>query len=325
MILAFDDACWSRPNDDWNRTLTELLISVKGQEQHALLAAPTAMLSWCDQYLHLYKDYFRSRLSAAQPRANALTIQISPTGAPTVNTSPPWKLDAKAALDIVKKPLELVLENDSSDLLFISASLRAFSRWQSQGWIAPIMGGGSAMTAKINTVSADHAKPWRTFFLFDSDRLHPNELTSSWTPPSGDGCQGYNFEVACALLPPRRWHRLERRSIENYLPPAVLSPIDPVLTTTLYGPSVGQMAHYFNMKKGLDGDRLASNGVPNHVRWARSQGFWSNLPSTEYTPLQGGFGSKVSSNFSNVPANHPWPLDVIAEIDALADALQDAM
>ncbi len=325
MILDFDDACWSHEDDGWRCSLVELLVIVKLHDQHAVLADPAVMLPWCAEHLSLFADYFRTRLAVAQPRANALKIRVSPTGVPAVAGHPPWGLNAEATRDVVRHPLRLVLENDRADKLFVEATVPRFAAWCAKGWIQPEMGGGSTMKARIVLASAHALDRWRTFFMFDSDRLHPNELAAGWIPPRRDGCQGYDFEVACASMPRDRWHRLLRRSIENYLPSVVLQPLKRTTTACLVSPAVGSMAHYYHMKEGLSGDGVSPVNPKKVVRAARSQGFWTSLPSADVADLKAGFGSKVSNEFNKVPQHHPWPADVIAEMTALADALQDAM
>lgn len=325
MTLDFDDTCWSHSDADWLRSLLELLVLSVMHEQHFLLANPGAMLPWCTNYLHLYVDYFKTRLASAQPRAKSLKIQISPNGASAVAGMPPWHLTARAAGDLVRHPLQLVLENDMSDRRFLESTLPAFSVWQERRWITAAMGGGSEMEKKIKTTSNDVVGRWRTFYLFDSDRLHPSELNDGWQPPTGDGCQGYKFESACLNMPEGRWHRLNRRSIENYLPQSVLTAVNALATSVLFGQSVGKMAHYYNLKKGLAGDGVYPADQCKNVRASRSQGFWSSLPQSDIDALQNGFGSSISNEFNNVPAYHSWPDDVIDEMNALADALQDAI
>lgn len=325
MIISFDDTCWSHQDEDWARGLIEVLVLLAMRQQHALLADPDVMLPWCRDHLNLHVDYFRTRLASAQYRTNAITINISPTGASSVTSAPPWNLTANAARDLVNVPLRLVLENDQSDQMFVASTIPSFSNWCASGWISPAMGGGSAMEKDIAVTTTHVVARWRTFYLFDSDRLHPGELITGWGPPGGDGCQGHNFEVACADLPPARWHRLRRRSIENYLPQVVLNAANPATTSTLFSTSVGAMAHFYNLKKGLAGDGVSPPDPKKSVRASRCQGFWTSLPTAEIAALESGFGPKVSSAFQNVPAHHPWPADVIAEMDDLAAALQDAI
>ena len=325
MILDFNDACWSHSEADWQRSLIEMLLLAKRHAQHAVLAAPAKMLPWCELQLPLFADYFKTRLTSAQPRANALKIVISPTGATSPIGVPPWELTAEAACAIVSRPLRLVLENDESDRRFLASTVPSFSNWCDRNWVETVMGGGSSMGATIGFASEDVVGRWRTFFMFDSDRLHPSELAPGWTPPGGDGCQGHTFEVLCSGMPRERWHRLERRSIENYLPASVLSPLGADLATTLFGVAIGVMAHYYNIKKGLRGDGVSPVDPKKTVRAARSQSFWTSLPPADVATLEPGFGTNIASEFANVPAHHPWPVTVVSEMNALADALQDAM
>lgn len=325
MIVEFDDSCWSHTNVDWHRGLIELLMLVKRHAVHAVIASPHKMLPWCETHLPLFADYFKTRLTSAQPRTNALKILICPTGDSPPSSDPPWAMNAEAALAVLCRPLRVVLENDESDRLFLASTIPSFSAWCDRGWVESVMGGGSTMEGKIASAAESNVERWRTFFIFDSDRLHPSEFAVGWAPPVGDGCQGYRFEVLCNDMPRERWHRLERRSIENYLPDSILHPLDANVTATLFGQSVGPMAHFYNMKKGLRGDGV-SPAVPGKIpRANRSQGFWTALPQAAVTNLEPGFGKKVADEFANVPAHHPWPASVVAEINALTDALQDAM
>lgn len=325
MIISFDDSCWSLDNDNWKRSLTEVLVLLVLRSQHAVLADPDSMLNWCEEHLPLYVEYFRARLASAQGRANALRINVSPTGAAAVAGNPPWNLTAEATCELVNRPLRLVLENDTSDRLFVESTVSSFSGWCSNGWLTPAMGGGSAMEHDITATAGDVVARWRTFYLFDSDRLHPSELAAGWAPPGGDGCQGHRFEVVCAGMPRERWHRLERRSIENYLPQLVLQGVNPTATSTLFGSSVGTMAHFYNIKRGLAGDGVSPPNPNKAIRANRCHGFWTALPAIEISSLETGFGASISDEFQHVPSTHAWPADVLREMDALSEALQDAI
>lgn len=325
MILDFDDSCWTDTSADWQRSVVELLIQLKRFELHSVLANHGAMLRWCGVHIPLFQEYYRTRLASAQNRSNSLRISISPQGAQAVLGPPPWTLSAAGAADIVNRPLRLVLENDESDRCFLESIVPSFSAWCNRSWLVPEMGGGSAMGAKIKAAGANRVDSWRTFFVFDSDRLHPNELTVGWVPPSGDGCQGHQFEKYCAAIPSNRWHRLERRSIENYLPAVVLQPLNVDLTATLFSGAIGTMAHFYNMKNGLSGDGVSPVDPKKLVRASRSQGRWTGLSQNEVKHLEPGFGKDVAEEFRNVPKNHIWSTPVLTEMNRLADALQDAM
>lgn len=325
MILDFDDSCWTHANTDWQRSLIELLILVKRHESHSVLAAPSMMLPWCAEQLPLFADYFKTRLAGAQPRTKALKILVSPTGAAVPGGTPTWTLDAQATAELINRPLQLVLENDASDHRFLTSTVPSFSAWCDRGWVETAMGGGSTMGAKINVAGTDLVARWRTFFVFDSDRLHPSEFAAGWAPPGNDSCQGHQFETLCSAIPRTRWHQLKRRSIENYLPDSVLRPLDADLTATLFSDTVGQMAHFYNMKRGLKGDGISPQNPNLAARASRSQGLWSALPAVAVTALEPGYGKNVADEFRNVPTNYPWPATVIAEMSALADAIQDAI
>lgn len=325
MIIEFADECWEYDDDNWKRELLSVLVILQKHEQHALLADTEEMLIWCRDNLNLYVDYFKTRLASAQCRSNALKIVVSPNGATEVVGDPPWTINSSAAFHLVNRPLRLVLENDQSDRKFVESTVSSFSLWCQNGWIEPAMGGGSAMENDIADSSIDSVARWRTFYLFDSDRLHPDELDIDWKPPSGDGCQGYKFEAACTMMPDQRWHRLNRRSIENYLPSTVLDAVNQTAASALFDTSVGTMAHFYNLKRGLAGDGISPQDLRKVVRAGRSSGFWTSLPQALITALESGFGSKVADEFMNISASHIWPSDVISEMNALADALQDAM
>lgn len=325
MIIDFEDSCWTHADPDWQRSLIELLIIVKRRDSHSVLAAPGMMLAWLEEHLRPFVDYFKARLAAAQPRTNSVRISVSPAGVASPVGEPPWTLSADATSEVVNRPLRLNLENDDSDRRFLASTVPSLSSWCARGWVEPVMGGGATMGAKITAAGADVVARWRTFFVFDSDRLHPDEFANGWAPPGGDGCQGYRFEVLCVAIPRQRWHRLERRSIENYLPASVLYPLKADLTATLFSPAVGIMAHFYNMKLGLRGDGISPAHPNKTVRAGRSQGAWMALPASDVATLEPGFGSNVADEFGSVPANYPWPSPVIAEMNLLADALQDAM
>jgi hypothetical protein len=325
VILDFDDSCWESADVEWQRSLIELLMLVKRHDLHSVLAAPSRMIPWCENHIPLFVEYFKARLAAAQPRINALKISVQPAGALSAAGNPPWALSAVATAEVINRPLRLVLENDESDRRFLKSTVQSFSAWCNRGWVEIVMGGGSAMGSKITAAGADVLAGWRTFFIFDSDRLHPNELAAGWAPPGGDSCQGHQFENLCAAIPRGRWHCLERRSIENYLPDAVLHPRQSGLTAILFDNSVGKMAYFYNMKLGLKGDGISPAHANKLARAGRSQGFWTALPQEYVSTLEEGFGSNVADEFDKVPANHPWQASIVSEMSMLADALQDAM
>lgn len=325
MICNFDDSCWTSTDGAWNFELSQVLVLLSMRDQHTVAAASSPLLAWCQAHLPLYVDYFKTRLASSQWRANSLEIRISPLGADVVLGAPPWALSPKAAREIVNRPLRFVLENDQSDRLFVESTVPHFASWCQRGWIEPAMGGGGAMEGDIDRSSVDPLERWRTFYLFDSDRMHPSELGAGWSPPAGDSCQGHNFERICAAMPSNRWHRLKRRSIENYLPQPVLNAVDAHKTSVLFDSSIGAMQHFFNMKKGLRGDGIHPPDPARVQRAARAEAFWRALQVADLDALESGYGRHISEEFANVPVHHPWGSDILSEMNDLSAALQDAM
>ncbi|MBK9646173.1 MAG: hypothetical protein IPO67_13650 [Deltaproteobacteria bacterium] len=184
------------------------------------------------------------------------------------------------------------MENDLSDRRFVAASIPAFQTWESSEWIEAVNGGGSHLLNIIDHVKQRPDSRWRTFFLFDSDRLHPDELSADWRLPGGDRCQGFEFERRCAeipaAMPKTRWHRLNRRSIENYLPNTLLQNVDLSAAQALASGEVGEMAKFYNMKHGPKVTPIASkDGTTNVIRRGRSKGEWERLPSDSKLPVEG--------------------------------------
>lgn len=325
VILA--DTCWNHHDSSWIHALCDLLVALGRRTHHPIAGDADRMERWCQSKIPAYVEIVRARLLGSTLRSNALQITIAPDGASAIAGSPPWTLTAGAALPLVEKPLCVFLENDESDLMFMQAMNIGIDGLIHSSAIEISHGGGSTMQAKIARAGANLQAQWRSFFIFDSDRLHPTELNPSWVPPRGDGCQGHIFETACAVsnVPQSRWHMLRRRSIENYLPLAVLSARDAACAAVLSSPSVGCMLYYYNMKKGLDGDGVWPLNPSKQVRASRSCGAWSALSTADRDGLQSGFGSNVAEEFRNVGSTHRWESDILAEADVLLAALYDAL
>jgi len=325
LIIEFEDTCWTTSNAQWTQSLVELLAMLARRQQHALLANPSPMLTWCAANLPSHASYFATRLASAVARQNATALCISPSGNTKIINDPIWKLTANAAFDVINQPLRVVLENNDSDKMFLDATLPKFKLWCDEGYISADMGGGSAMGSNIEATCADFLRKWRTFYLFDSDRLHPLELVPGWKPPKRDGCQGFVFQTKCSHMPPGRWHMLSRRSIENYLPESVLLHRNLATTTELFKPAIGVMLNHYNFKNGLQGDGIHPFNPDQRVRTSRSNGFWTSLTPIAMDNLQKGFGNDVAKEFMNVPASYSWSPAINNELDILSDAIQDAM
>ena len=330
MRIVIEDECWTHDDATWRQEMVRLLITLEEKRQHSIDTDIEKMASWCAISNPEFVQVLPTRAMTISPRAGAVTLTVHPGGASEVLCDPPWRLTASAARGCVKRPLKLVVENDLSDRRFVAASIPAFQTWESSEWIDVVNGGGSNLAHKIDQAKQHQESRWRTFFLFDSDRLHPDELSADWTRPGGDGCQGFEFERRCAeipdAMPKTRWHRLNRRSIENYLPNTLLQNVDLSAAQALASGEVGEMAKFYNMKRGLKGDWIKpKDGTTNIIRRGRSKGAWERLPEAIQSSLMEGFGEHVAEQFKNVLPTEPWPQDVRAEADALELALLDAL
>lgn len=329
MKVIIERACWTHDDEAWRADLLDLLTALRTSTHHSVSTSHDALGAWCALEAPSLRMPLQARLLQSQPKADAIELRVHPDGAVTIEHDPPWRLQASIAARLVRRPLQLYLENDEHDANFLRAVLPELAAWERQNRLTLQHGGGSEMTRKIERVASDRAARWRSFFLFDSDRLHPDELDPGWSAPKGDGCQGWHTQQVCtnANLPTSRWHQLNRRSIENYLPQSLLDKHDKNRAQALFSPDVSRMQPFFNMKRGFRDDLFAKgdSSKPNAVRAARSRGFWTALHTDLQDALAQGFGSDVAKLFQQVHSGQAWPKDVQAEINQLHAALLEAL
>src|SRR3990167_7790631 len=186
-----------------------------------------------------------------------------------------WKnpistLSLDEAVSLLDHPLGLLVENAANDWHFLRRMMRASERQRlqyavSRRWVEVLHGGGADLVPRLHDRASTPEGALRTFVLFDSDRRHPDELDSSWTPTLSEACQGFLNEAEAKAKVADRYWRLNRRSIESYLPRAELE----IKVSNTQGVPTGavdvffrmqpEARWYFNMKKGLNGDRPAEN------------------------------------------------------------------
>ena len=127
------------------------------------------------------------------------------------------------ALQMLAMPLHILLENDLSDGHFLLSVARRddvrseLRRAHQRRWLKFEQGGGiTELTKKVKRREQSLADTLRTWVMFDSDGLSDGDVSSDAT----------RAEEACESVERTyRWrrgsffHRLERRAIENYIPP----------------------------------------------------------------------------------------------------------
>lgn len=327
MNVTLEDSCWARHDQGWSLSLSLLLVELAQHPHHQLSADAVLLREWCRERIPTFSDLLETRLISSNLRSKSIDIRVTPEGKDAVLGPPPWTLMPDATRTLVEAPLQLYLENDESDWGFISAVDRRAGDLLSRKSLQKFHGGGSDMTKKIEKAGGDAVLRWRTFFMFDSDRLHPDELHPDWTTPRGDGCQGLEFAKACREqnLSSASWHMLRRRSIENYLPTALLTELSPACTETLLSASVGNMRHHYNMKFGLEGDGIWPQNPDKLNRASRTRGAWDALSADDKQRLRTGYGKKVAEQFKDVPSEHRWEPEVIDEVGKIIEALLDAV
>ena len=162
------------------------------------------------------------------------SIQSSkPKSVFTISNSKINTFSTYEALAILGTPLKLVLENSENDAYFIMALMENFKKkgkkiklhW-SEGWLKFDMGGGSTIPNVIRNEKQRFENNQgkfpkeshvylRSFVLIDSDKNHPNAILND------------DKKKLIQLLEANdiKYHVLEKREIENYMPDIVFSEI----------------------------------------------------------------------------------------------------
>lgn len=198
------------------------------------------------------------------------------------------------ALAWLRQPLSVLVEDVVSDGAFLRAV--ALGPWRerlfqmlAEGHLKLVHGGGTgSMRRQLEVQLARAPLPPRTFVLCDSDVLDPDNQHLNGSARLAHFCTERG--VHC--------HRLQRRSIENYLP---LPALDLWVATKRAQVAVRllnafrrldpKQRYHFNMKKGLAGDRdrEPEGGLALYADLRRSPFQWDSL--------QAGFGEDVAQLF----------------------------
>lgn len=237
------------------------------------------------------------------------------------------RLNLEDAVRLLRTPLGLLLENRRSDLCFLMMLAPPTQRSQLKraidaGWIDVIHGGGlGEMHALIQDAAASQGsvrsliRLLRLWVLFDRDS---DAADRSRPSSASDGLKEMCEEVlATASLAWRlEFVQLGRRSIENYLPEALLrvwqaektgsdmtkrrKAIDALCSLRKTRPdTAGQL----NMKRGLLGDlcgevRSEIRETRRNIRDEDLDPIFQGLSDEERRSLAEGFGEKISGLFA---------------------------
>lgn len=243
------------------------------------------------------------------------TIKIA-AGPVATWDDPLAELSLDLTLDVLAEPLGVLVENAENDFAFIlslmSLSQReSFRRKIEQRWIESLHGGGSDAIARLRARSARPAMKLRTYFMFDSDRLHPDECDPSWDGSSPDGsrveCQAFRWEPEVMQHLSGRYWRLHRRFIESYMPIDELQEENSTAAEA-WGRLSDEQRWFYNMKDGFAKD------LGRHDS-ARARDLYRDVTDEDRAALERGFGSKLAARFQKAD-NHCFNWDRAALTEA---------
>jgi hypothetical protein len=288
--------------------------------------AQSAFDTWLAQHSPAVQDEvqlalrFSAQISLRNPTDNL--ISVTDVVKPDWTNDPPL-LPLLAARDLLSQPLGILVENAYNDGNFLRAVAPSIhrdplERMITQGWIRFEQGGG--IDEILNWVERKRNQPEivkRHWVVFDADALAPER-------PS---IKALKVERKCKGR--LKFHRLERRTAENYIPPFVLvdlvqAPEDKAKAALvmLRRMSPSGRAH-FNMKAGFDGDAHRPTEDDSASK-AEVDTIFAGLQPVDRECLRTGFGPLIRDLFKKRHAFTPDRLRFdgqSGEMDALFQSI----
>lgn len=240
MIFQLSRELFAKDSSDLPDLLTILRLAFDGR--HVVFVEDnTAFESWRSRRTQPEQHWTREAIESSLrgvPHVEKFRARVCASTTSNWRASPP-ELSLRDAALLSRAPLRLVLEDFEDDACFLRWIGRAINdaTWDKiddamkRGWIEVVHGGGNgSMRRLVDALDGTRTDlPWgmsdgdchlkaglrpeRTWVMFDHDGLAP-----------GPGQRGANAGKLAARCSERRvaHHGLERRSIENYLPLALL-------------------------------------------------------------------------------------------------------
>ncbi len=228
----------------------------------------------------------------------------------TTTSHPLWvepaELPLEEALRILGLPLSVVVENRRNDRGFLLAvadthQRKALRDTLERDWLRFDHGGGlSEMIEFLKEARSSPAHRRRSFWVFDSDALAPGRPSTA----------SDSLRRLC-----RKWvdfHRLERRSAENYLPlPAILEiwakerdQRERTRTARAFVRLDDRQRHHFNMKGGFSGDEKRLDVFERKSKYtakiaAEARALFADVDAETTASLASGFSPKITAVFRN--------------------------
>jgi hypothetical protein len=179
----------------------------------------------------------------------------------TISNSDVNAFSTHEALVILEAPLKLILENIENDAYFIRALIKNFKKKSekikqhlSESWLKFDMGGGSTIPNVIRNEKQQFENNkgkfpkeshiyLRYFVLIDSDKNHPNAILNDDKKKLIQLLESNNI----------KYHVLEKREMENYMPDIVFSEIQGNQNyIKAYLDLESVQKDYFDIEKGFD-------------------------------------------------------------------------
>lgn len=226
------------------------------------------------------------------------------------------------ALKALTEKLAILVENSTNDWNFLKGIMSPMDRkliqeYVALGWAEAMHGGGDTLGKLLD----ERIKvPWacfRTFVVFDSDRLHPDEFEIDWTTArpgrNPSSCHAYGWEEKTKRYMPHRYWMLQRRYIESYMPKSELKigkekkSTDEAVEAFF---AMDQAARwYFNMKEGFAKDAGRDDSE-------RSRDLYTHVGDAQRLILNQGFGNTLARHYSaSIERDFDWDPEARAEAD----------
>lgn len=243
-----------------------------------------------------------SGLDLEKRRPPTSEIRVTATAAPRWLDTAELPLDV--ALQLLSQPLSVVVEGARSDRDFLLAvadrhQRQALMEGQEKQWLRFDHGGGlEEMWERLREMGPRPQLIRRSFWIFDSDALAP-DLPSPESERLRRLCKRYRAQ----------FHRLARRTAENYIPLPALreiwarqkSPQTRKRKVRAFEKLGSSQRHHFNMKSGLAGDRERIVEYERRPKTSKiaseAEKLYEGLETGIREVLQSGFGSKIRDLF----------------------------
>ncbi|WP_222613688.1 hypothetical protein [Undibacterium seohonense] len=237
-------------------------------------------------------------------------------------------LKLEDALNVINEKVIILLENSENDWNFLLGIMKQRDRerilkYAESGWVEPVHGGGDSLGRILESEGKKQWKALRTFVLFDSDRLHPDEFNLDWTPErvgqQPSSCHAFGWEACVKQYFRDRYWMLKRRFIESYMPRdelilAAENKTDSNAVKFFF--EMDQNARwYYNMKAGLEKDRKRADSE-------RSRDLFSGLSDEALKSLSTGFGNTIARHYKqSIGREFSWDMDARQEADIVLPKL----